>query len=213
MTTPEHNALARENPLFAPSTLPFGAPPFDRIHDTDYAPAIEEGMRSHFVEVAAIADQSAEPTFENTIVALERSGVLLTRVLKIFGAVTAANTNDTLQETQRIEAPKLAAHGDAIYLNAALYRRVRELYETRDDLGLAGEARHLLERYHLEFVRAGAGLSESGKTQLRALNQEEATLTTEFQTRLLAATKAGGLVVDDPADLDGLSESDRAAAA
>jgi len=213
VTTSEHNALARENPLFAPSTLPFGAPPFDRIRDTDYAPAIEEGMRSHLAEVTAIADQTAEPTFENTIVALERSGVLLTRVLKTFGAVAAANTNDALQETQRIEAPKLAAHGDAIYLNAALYRRVRELYDTRDDLGLAGEARHLLERYHLEFVRAGAGLSESGKTQLRVLNQEEATLTTEFQTRLLAATKAGGLVVDDPADLDGLSESDRAAAA
>jgi len=213
VTTSEHNALARENPLFAPSTLPFGAPPFDRIRDTDYAPAIEEGMRSHLAEVTAIADQTAEPSFDNTIVALERSGVLLTRVLKTFGAVAAANTNDALQETQRIEAPKLAAHGDAIYLNAALYRRVSELYDTRDDLGLAGEARHLLERYHLEFVRAGAGLSESGKTQLRVLNQEEATLTTEFQTRLLAATKAGGLVVDDPADLDGLSESDRAAAA
>jgi peptidyl-dipeptidase Dcp len=213
VTTPEHNAPARENPLFAPSTLPFGAPPFDRIRDTDYGPAIEEGMRSHLAEVAAIADQAAEPTFENTIVALERAGVLLTRVLKVFGTVAAANTNDTLQETQRVEAPKLAAHGDSIYLNEALYRRVQELYETRDDLGLEGEARQLLERYHLEFVRAGAGLSESGKTKLRALNQEEATLTTEFQTRLLAATKAGGLVVDDPSDLDGLSEADRAAAA
>jgi len=213
VTTPEHNAPARENPLFSPSTLPFGAPPFDSIRDTDYGPAIEEGMRSHLAEVAAIANQAAEPTFENTIVALERAGVLLTRVLKVFGTVAAANTNDTLQETQRIEAPKLAAHGDSIYLNEALYRRVRALYETRDDLGLVGEARQLLERYHLEFVRAGAGLSESGKTKLRALNQEEATLTTEFQTRLLAATKEGGLVVDDPSDLDGLSEADRAAAA
>jgi peptidyl-dipeptidase Dcp len=199
--------------LFAPSTLPFGAPPFDRIRDTDYGPAIEEGMRSHLAEVAVIADQASEPTFENTIVALERSGVLLTRVLKVFGTVAAANTNDTLQETQRVVAPKLAAHGDAIYLNDSLYRRVRALYDIRDELGLEGEVRQLLERYHLEFVRAGASLSEAGKTQLRALNQEEATLTTEFQTRLLAATKAGGLVIDDPDDLDGLSEADRAAAA
>jgi peptidyl-dipeptidase Dcp len=213
VTTHEEPAQSRENPLFAPSPLPFGAPPFDRMCDADYAPAIDEGMRLHLEEVGAIADQTEAPTFENTIVALERSGVMLTRVLKIFGIVSGANTNDALQEIQRIEAPKLAAHGDAIYLNDALYQRVRQLYEQRETLSISHEAKHLLERYHLEFVRAGAGLSEQGKTQLRALNQEEATLTTEFQTRLLAATKAGGLVVEDRGVLDGLSESDLAAAA
>ena len=213
VTTQPFDAPSRDNPLFAPSALPFGAPPFDRILDVDYLPAIEEGMRAHLEEVSAIASEAADPTFENTIVALERSGILLTRVLKTFATVASANTNDTLQETQRIEAPKLAAHGDAIYLNDALYRRVRRLYETRGDLVLTSEEKHLLERYHLEFVRAGAALSYDGKTQLRALNQEEATLTTEFQTRLLAATKAGGLMIEDPSELDGLSEADLAAAA
>jgi peptidyl-dipeptidase Dcp len=203
----------RENPLFAPSTLSFGAPPFDQIRDTDYQPAIERGMREQLAEVAAIANQADAPTFENTIVALERSGALFTRVLKIFGTVAAANTNDTLQEAQRVLAPRLAAHTDAIYLDNALYQRVRELYERRENLGLSGEAKHLLERYHLDFIRAGAGLSDAGKAQLRALNQEEATLTTEFQTRLLAATKDGGLVIDDRSDLEGLSDADIAAAA
>ena len=138
----------RENPLFAPSTLSFGAPPFDQIRDTDYQPAIERGMREQLAEVAAIANQTDAPTFENTIVALERSGVLFTRVLKIFGTVAAANTNDTLQEAQRVLAPRLAAHTDAIYLDNALYQRVRELYERRENLGMTGEAKHLLERYH-----------------------------------------------------------------
>jgi peptidyl-dipeptidase Dcp len=212
VTTQDLDAPPRENPLLALSALPFGAPPFDRIRDADYEPAIDEGMRIHLGEVAAVAGQTDDPTFENTIVALERSGVLLTRVLKIFGTIASANTNDTIQETQRIEAPKLAAHSDAIYLNAPLYQRVRRLYEERDRLALTREAKHLLERYHLEFLRAGAALSEDGKVRLRALNQEEATLTTEFQTKLLAATKAGGLVVDDPSDLDGLSDADIAAA-
>jgi peptidyl-dipeptidase Dcp len=201
------------NPLIAASDLPFGAPRFDRIRDEHYLSAIEAGMRIHLDEVAAIADSSEEPTFENTIVAVERSGLALTRVLKVFGAMVSSNTNDTLQDVQREVAPKLAAHGDAIYLNDVLYERVRRLYEQRDALGLSSEGRHLLERYHLEFVRAGAALSDAGKDRLRALNQEEATLTTEFQARLLAATKSGALVVSDPADLDGLTDDEIAAAA
>jgi peptidyl-dipeptidase Dcp len=202
-----------ENPLIAASGLPFGAPRFDRIQDRHYLPAIEAGMRIHIEEVAAIAESSEAPAFENTIVALERSGLALTRTLKVFGAMVSSNTNDTLQDVQRDVAPRLAAHGDAIYLNDALYQRVRRLYEQRDALGLSSEGLHLLERYHLEFVRAGAALSEEGKDRLRALNQEEATLTTEFQARLLAATKAGALVVSDPAELDGLSDVEIAAAA
>ena len=202
-----------ENPLIAASDLPFGAPRFDRIRDEHYLPAIEAGMRMHIDEVAFIADSSEAPTFENTVVALERSGLALTRVLKVFGTVVSSNINDTLQDVQREVAPKLAAHGDAIYLNDALYQRVGTLFERRDSLGLSSEGLHLLERYHLEFVRAGAALSEEGKERLRALNQEEASLTTDFQARLLAATKAGALVIDDPADLDGLTEDGIAAAA
>jgi len=202
-----------ENPLIAPSELPFGAPPFGRIRDADYLPAIEAGMQMHLDEVAAIADSSDQPTFENTIVALERSGQALTRVLKVFGTMVSSNTNDTLQDVQREVAPKLAAHGDAIYLNDTLYQRMRTLYERRDALGLSSEGKHLLERYHLEFVRAGSALSDTGKDQLRALNQEEASLTTEFHARLLAGTKAGALVITDPSELEGLTDDERAAAA
>ncbi|HEY6830114.1 MAG TPA: M3 family metallopeptidase, partial [Gemmatimonadaceae bacterium] len=126
--------------------------------------------------------------------------------------LTSANTNDVLQQIQSDEAPKLAAHSDAILLNDTLFRRVQAIYQRRDELSLSPEQKHLVERYHLEFIRAGAQLPESDKARLRALNQEESTLTTEFQTRLLAASKAGALVIDDRADLDGLSEADIAAA-
>ncbi|HTE44279.1 MAG TPA: hypothetical protein VK636_03455, partial [Gemmatimonadaceae bacterium] len=203
----------RDNPFFAPSPLPFGAPPFDRICDADYQPAIEEGMRRHLAEVSAIIEQADEPDFDNTIVALERSGQLLSRVLKVFGGLTSANTNDALQAMQADEAPKLAAHTDAIFLNARLYARVRQIFDRRAQLGLSTEQVYLAERYHLDFVRAGAQLSESDKTRLRALNQDESKLTTDFQNRLLAATKAGALVIDDRSLLDGASDNDIAAAA
>jgi peptidyl-dipeptidase Dcp len=206
-------AFSSDNPFASPSRLPFGAPPFDRIHDADYQPAIEEGMRRHLKEVDAIADQSTPPTFDNTIVAIERSGELLTRVLKAFNGVTGANTNDVLQKVQSDEAPKLAAHTDAIFLNEKLFRRVETIYDHRDRLGLTPEQRYLIERYHLDFERAGARLSEADKARLRALNQEESTLTTDFQNKLLAATKAGALVIDDRAQLEGLSDADIAAAA
>jgi peptidyl-dipeptidase Dcp len=207
------STFTRDNPFYAPSTLPFGAPRFDRIHDSDFQPAIEEGMRRQLAEVAVIADQTAAPTFDNTIVALERSGDLLTRVLKVFGGLTSANTNDALQAVQSEEAPKLAAHSDAIYLNDKLFRRVKQIHDTRAQLQLTPEQKFLVERYYLDFVRAGAQLDEADQTRLRALNQEESTLTTEFQNRLLAATKAGALVVTDESQLQGLSAADIAAAA
>ena len=205
--------MSTTNPFFAPSELPFGAPPFDRIRDEHYQPAIEEGMRQHLAEVRAIAGQAAAPTFDNTIVALERSGALLTRALRAFAAVTGANTNDALQQVQINVAPKLAAHSDSIYLDEKLFRRVRVLYEQRDQLNLSPEEKYLIERYHLDFERSGALLSDAHKTRLRALNEEESTLTTDFQNRLLAATKANGLVLDDAGQLEGLSEADIAAAA
>jgi len=204
---------AHTNPLLVASTLPFQAPPFDLIHDTDYEPAIEEGMRQQLAEATAIADRADEATFDNTIVAMERSGALLTRASQIFGALTQANTNDSLQHILKREAPRLAAHSDAIHLNDKLFARVKSLYDRRASLGLDPEQSFLVERYYRDFVRAGAALSDSDKTRLRALNQEESSLETEFQRKLLAATKAGGVVVDDPAQLDGLPPGDIAAAA
>jgi peptidyl-dipeptidase Dcp len=205
--------LSPENPFFEPSALPFAAPPFDRIRDDDYLPAIDAGMRQHLAEVERIAGQREAPTFENTLVAIERSGQLLTRALKTLGVVAGANTNDTLQAVQRDLAPRLAAHSDAILLNDRLFARVRDLYDRRALLTLTPEQRRLVERYHLDFVRAGARLSEADKSRLRALNQEESTLSNEFQTRLLAATRAGAIAIQDRAELDGLSDSDIAAAA
>jgi peptidyl-dipeptidase Dcp len=206
-------AQARPNPFFAASTLPYHAPPFDRITDADYQPALEAGMRQQLAEVRAIAGQRATPTFENTIVAMERSGALLTRVNAAFNAVTGANTDSTLQRVESEEAPKLAAHRDAIYLDDALFRRVKRVYDRRAALGLNREQTALVERYHRNFVRAGAQLSEADKTRLRALNQEASRLTTQFTNRLLAATKAGAVVVTDRAELAGLSEAEVAAAA
>jgi peptidyl-dipeptidase Dcp len=201
------------NPFLRPSPLPFQAPPFDRIHDADYQSALEAGMRQQLREVDHIATLAAAPTFENTIVALERSGALLTRVSKVFSAVTGANTDDTLQRIETEEAPRLAAHRDAIYLDDKLFQRVRRIYERRDSTGLDPEQRHLVERYYRDFVRAGALLSAADKSRLRSLNREEAQLTTDFQNRLLAATKAGAVVVEDSSQLAGLDEGDIAAAA
>jgi peptidyl-dipeptidase Dcp len=206
-------ARADTNPFFQPSPLPFQAPPFDRIHDADYQPALEAGMREQLAQVDSIAGQAAPPTFDNTIVALERSGAMLARVSKVFSAVTGANTDDTLQHIETEEAPRLAAHRDAIYLNDRLFQRVRKIYERRESSGLDPEQRRLVEHYYRDFVRAGALLSAADKARLRALNREAAQLTTRFQNRLLAATKAGALVVEDSAQLAGLSEGDMASAA
>ena len=202
-----------DNPFATASPLFDQAPPFDRIHDADFQPAIEEGMRRQLAEVAAIAADAAAPTFDNTIVALERSGQLLRRVNKVFSALTSANTDDTLQKVDEEEAPKLAAHEDAIFLNDTLFRRVKAIYDRRDSLGLDTVQRYLVERYYRDFVRAGALLPDSDKAKLRALNQEEATLSTEFRQRLLAATRDAAVVVDDSTELDGLSAGDVAAAA
>jgi peptidyl-dipeptidase Dcp len=204
---------ARTNPFLAASTLPFQAPPFDQIQDRDYQPALEEGMKRQLEEIAKIADNPEAPTFANTIEAMERSGELLTRTTKVFSNLTQSNTNETLQKIRAEEAPRLAAHRDAIYLNAKLYARVKELYEKRDTLGLDAEARYLVERYDRDFVRAGARLSDAEKPTLRDLNQEESKLTTQFSDRLLADTNASAVLVTSRAELAGLSDGDIAAAA
>src|SRR5437667_2564121 len=203
----------RSNPFASASPLLYQAPPFDRIHDADYQPAVEEGMRRQLAEVAGIASDTAVPSFDNTIVALEHSGVLLTRAFKVFIAITQANTDDTLQRVQTEEAPRLAAHLDAIHLNDTLFRRVKSVYDRRGDLGLDSVQAFLVERYYRDFVRAGALLPEPDKARLRALNQEESKLATDFQNRLLAATKAGAIIVGDKNELDGLSDAEIAVAA
>jgi peptidyl-dipeptidase Dcp len=205
--------LSSDNPFLTPGDVPYGAPPFDRILDDHFLPAIEEGMRAHLGEVAAITSQAEPATFANTIEQLERSGDLLSRVLRVFFGKTGTYTNDRVQEIQAEVAPKLAAHNDAIVLDSRLYERIERVYSSRSGASLTPEQRHLVERYHLDFVRAGARLGEKDKETLRALNQEESTLTTEFQSRLLAANKAGAIVVDEIGQLVGMSEGDVAAAA
>ncbi len=201
------------NPFYAPSTLPFKAPPFDKIKDADYQPAIEAGIVQHGAEITAIADNPEPPTFENTIVAMEKSGQLLDRVLAAFSGVTGANTNDTLQHVKTVEAPKLAAHSDSIHLNAKLFARVSAIYNQRAALKLDPESLRLVERVYDQFVHAGAGLSEPDKAQLRKLNEELSSLSNAFGNKLLAATKAGAYVAPNKLALAGLSDARIAAAA
>lgn len=201
------------NPFFAPSTLPFHAPPFDKIKNEDFQPAMEAGMAQQQSEVQAIADNPEAPTFENTMVALEKSGQLLDRVTAAFSGVTGANTNDTLQKVRSIEAPKLAAHRDFIFLNSKLFARVEAIYSQRATLKLDPESLRLVERYHDEFVHAGANLSEADKTELRKLNEEISSLSNAFAEKLLAADKAGAFMTTDKAALVGFSDARIAAAA
>ncbi|TCK70768.1 peptidyl-dipeptidase Dcp [Acidipila rosea] len=208
-----NSAFGPDNPFYAPSTLPFHAPPFDRIKDSDYQPAIEAGMVEQIREVQAIADNPAPPTFDNTLVALEKSGQLLSRVMAVFGAVTGANTNPALQKVQDVEAPKLAAHNDAIFLNTNLFARVEAIYTARDSLKLDPESLRLVEFYHQQFVHAGANLSDADKAKLKRLNEEESTLSNDFINKLLAATKDAAYATTDKSRLAGLSETQLAAAA
>ncbi len=206
-------ATAASNPFFTASTLPYQAPPFDKIKDADYQPAIDEGMKRQRAEIDVIANDPAAPTFANTIEAMERTGELLTRAAKVFFNLTQSNTNDTLQKVETEEAPKLAAHQDAIYMNPKLFARVKAIYDKRAALGLGPEATYLVERYYRNFVRAGALLNDADKATLRALNEEESKLTTQFRQRVLADTDASAVVVDDKSQLAGLTDQDLAAAA
>ena len=173
------------NPLLEPSPLPFGYPAFDRVRDSHYAPAFSQGMAEHLREVEAIANNPSEPTFENTLVALERSGQLLGRVQRLFFNLVGAHGNDALRAVEKEMAPKLAAHSDAIRLNPALFARVDRLHARLDQLGLDPESRRLLDRTHRDFVRSGARLGETEKTRLKALNAEIATLQTGFAQNVL----------------------------
>ena len=214
MNTPTRTAaVEQDNPLFSESTLPYQLPPFDRIENRHITPALEAGMAQQRREIDAIAQGTAAPTFENTIVAMERSGELLNRASSVFGNLSASNTNPELEKIQTDMAPKLSAHSDAIYLNPFLYARVKSLYEKRDALGLDPESKRLLERYNVLFVRAGAKLSEDEKTRLRQMNEQLSTITTQFRQAVLKGVNASAVVVDNVSELDGLSESQIAVAA
>jgi len=214
-STPAFEAVApaAANPFAQPSTLPLHAPPFDKIKDSDYQPAFEEGMKQQLVEIDQIANNKAAPTFENTIVALEKSGRMLDRVSQAFFGVVQANTNDTLDKTQAAEAPKLAAHQDAIALNVKLFARVKAVYDARSKLKLDAESLQLLTIDYLQFIHAGANLSGTDKKRLMEINKEDASLETGFQQKLIAASKAASFVTANKADLAGLSDAEIAAAA
>ena len=210
---PAAAALEASNPFAKPSTLQYGYPAFDKIRNEHFAPAFAEGMRLEALEVAKIADNKAAPTFENTIVAMERSGELLTRVRSVFSALTGSYTNDTLQALQKDLAPKFAAHGDAIRLNPKLFARIKTLHDKRDSLGLDAESKFLLERYYKDFVRSGANLSEADKAKLKGYNAQLAALQTQFSQNVLREVNASAFVVDTREELAGLPEKAIEAAA
>ena len=201
------------NPFAQASTLPYQAPDFRKIHDADYKPAFIEGMTQQRAEMDAIAANPAAPTFDNTIAAMEKSGRVLDRVSQTFFDVQSANTDDAMDKVQNDVAPLLAAHSDAIFLNAKLFARVKALYDKRDSLHLDPEAAQVLKLYYNQFVHAGCNLNDAGKKRLQEINKEEASLEASFQQKLVAATKAGALVISDKAELAGLSDAQIANAA
>ena len=204
--------LPASNPFSKPSTLPFETPDFSKIKDSDYLPALLAGMAQQKREVTAIANQNAAPTFDNTVVEMEKSGLLLERANLAFSAVNGANTNDALQATDTKTSPLLAAHNDFIYLNAKLFQRFKYLHDHRGELNLNPEQAKLLDVYYKQFVHAGAELPPVKQAQLKVLNQRLSTLQTQFSQKLLAAAKAGALHVNDASALAGLSEQQLTAA-
>jgi len=209
----QNNEAMGENPLLSESSLPYGAPDFTKIKNEHFQPAIEQGMKEQMEEIGAIANNPEEPTFENTLVAMEKSGQTLNRAYGVFGLLAGAYTNPEIQRIEEEEAPKLAAHSDAIYMNDNLFQRVKTIYENRDQLDLDAESKKLVEKYYQRFEMSGANLSAEAKEKMKALNAEEATLNTKFTNIMLAAAKDGALVVDTKEELDGLSDGEIAAAA
>jgi peptidyl-dipeptidase Dcp len=202
-----------DNPFSQPSTLPYQVPPFDRVRNDDYRPGFAQAMREQREEVQKIVHDPTPPDFANTIVALERSGQMLSRVSSVFFNLNASNTDPQMQAIDSEIAPLLQAHEDAIFLDPALFARVDAVYQRRSNLKLDSESLQLLERYHIEFVRAGARLSADEKARLRDINGQLSSLTTQFKQNVLKATRDGAVVADSAAELDGLSAEQLGAAA
>ena len=203
--------MTATNPFFDISLLPYQAPHFDQINDSHYRPAFDEALRQKRADIDAIVAQAAAPDFTNTVLALEKSGAMLSRVSSVFFAMTSAHTNSFLQELEEQFSTELAALANDIWLNDALFARVESVWQDR--AALDAECRRLVEELYQRFILAGARLSETEKTELKALNTEAASLTSQFNQRLLAADKTGGLVVDYAHQLDGLSATEIADAA
>jgi peptidyl-dipeptidase Dcp len=201
------------NPFLAPSTLPYQLPPFAEIRDEHYRPAFDAGMAEQLAEVQVITANPAEPSIDNTLIELERSGQVLTRVATVFFSLSSSDSSDFGTALEEELAPLLAAHTDTIRLDPALYARISALYARRVELDLDAETAYLLERYHTEYTLAGAGLNETDKSALREFNKRLSTLTTRFEKNLLADTNDLAVVIDDVAELDGLGEGEISAAA
>jgi len=197
----------QQNPFFTASTLQYEAPDFNKIKFEHFAPAFERGMAEHMAEIEAIANNSEQPTFENTIVAMEKSGAILNRVSSVFYNLSSSHSNDDIRALQAELAPKMAAHSDNISLNANLFARVKSLYEQRDELNLDAESLRLLEETYKDFVRSGAQLNEQEKAQIREVNEQLSSLTNEFRDGLMSLTQETVVFVEDKAELAGLSDS------
>jgi len=201
------------HPLAEPSTLPFGLPPFADLRVEHLAPAFEAGMAEQLAEIDAITSDPEPPTFGNTLLALERSGQLLSRASHLFFNLLSSVSSPQIRAVETQYAPRLAGHNDTIRLNGDLFARIDSVHEARDELDLPEQDRALVERYHLDFVLAGARLDAAGQERLRGLNQQLSRLSTTFAQNLHSATEAAAVVLTDRADLDGLSESEIDAAA
>ncbi|RYG14195.1 MAG: M3 family peptidase [Burkholderiales bacterium] len=210
---PTTEAAKASNPFFAESPLPLHYPQFDKIKDADFAPAFDAGMAEQLKEMQAIADNTAAPTFENTILAMEKSGQVLNRAQTVFFALVGTDTNDTRNKLRADYAAKFAAHGDAIALNPKLFARIDTLYNARTTLGLDAEGVRLVERYHTDFVRSGAKLSEADKATLKKMNAQLAELGSKFSDNVLKDVNASAVVLDDAKQLAGFSDEQIATAA
>lgn len=206
-------AAKASNPFFTESPLPLHYPQFDKIKDSHFAPAFDAGMAEQLKEIEAIANNADAPTFDNTIIAMEKSGQVLDRATTVFFALVGADTNKDREKLQGEYSTKFAAHSDAISLNGKLFARIKALYDSRDTLGLDAQSVRLIERYHTSFVRSGANLSDADKATLKQMNAELASLGTKFSQNVLAEVNASALVVEDVKELDGLSEQQIATAA
>lgn len=196
-----------DNPLLMESKLPYGTPDFSLIKDEHYLPAMEEAMADQNEKIKAIVENTEEANFDNTILALQKSGKLFDQVRSVFYAMTSANTNDVIKSVQEELSPKVSTHFDNIFLNNVLFEKVKEIYDKRESLELDAESKKLVEDYYADFVQAGANLSDEDKAKLKELNSKLATLQTQFNQTLLDANNASNIAVSDKEKLSGVSES------
>ena len=218
-TVPSSNELTKtqfsnnENPFFSESSLYMKYPHFDKVKNQHYTPAFEKGMEDHMTEIEAIANNVDSPTFENTIIAMEISGELLDRVATVFFSLTSAHTNDEMERIRSELAPKLSAHSDQILLNGSLFKRISELNDNKNNLGLNSEAIRLIQKYYTDFIRSGARLSTEEKENLKSINAKIAVLQTNFSQNILKEVNALAVVVNSREELDGLNNASIEAAA